>query len=416
MIRILKKISILIYSILIIFKNIFYLNLFLRDVLILKKNVFPVPSGAIGHFPLSIYIAKKLYGINTIFFYKKNAKISNKYLEKKLKKTVCFDQKYSQIYEIMTSLKKLTFGFYNYNELPEHMFMGKNLNFSKSFQDGEKLFEFNSDEDLKGNNFLKKNNINKENFVCFIVRTAEYNKIYGSSQQAKKEDDVRKFFNVDQESYILSLRYLVDSDCSVIRMGKGFSNPFPFKHKNFFDYAISEDRNDFLDVWLSANCKFFFGTTNGIISLPALFYKPILGTNQFPIGSIMSYLPNSVNLPRIAKKNGNLLNLQDHVNLGIIRTVNGVYYKQIEVDLLENDPEDILNGVKDIENKINNGFHLSNLNILFWKNLEKTWNKNSIQKKGIWEKRYFEDFHKINGISASIPDFYLKKYKKVFIE
>ncbi len=416
MTRVIKKILLLISSTLKIFKNIIFLHLFIKDILILKKNIFQISNGAIGHFPLSIFFAIKFYGKNSIFFYKKNVKNANEYLEKKINKNYCFDQKYSNVHEIMTSLKNLSFGCYNFSALPEHMHMGKKMNFSKAFQNDEKLFEFNLNENKEGNLFLEKNKIKKEKYICFLVRTEEYNKVFGNLQQAKSEDSKRKFLNVNSNSYILSLKYLVNSGYSVVRMGKGFSNKFPFEHENFFDYAVSEDRSDFLDIWLSANCKFFFGTTNGIITLASVFNKPFLGTNTFPVGTISSYLPNSVHLPRLVKKNNKFLKLKDQVKLDIIRQVNGIYFDEIGIDLIENDEKEILDAVKDIEIKINSGFYVNKLNMQFWKNLQNNWSEELIPANSAIGQGTFDDYHKISDIRTTIPDFYLKKYEEVFID
>ena len=97
------------------------------------------------------------------------------------------------------------------------MNMGKKNNFANAFDCKTKLFEFNDKENKKGELFLSKKNINKEKFICFIVRTSEYNKIFGTSSQSNREDGVRKFYNVNPKAYISSLKYLLDSGYSIIR-------------------------------------------------------------------------------------------------------------------------------------------------------------------------------------------------------
>ena len=77
-------------------KNIFSLKLFIQEVLINKKKVFEVGNVAIGHFPISIFFSKQIFGTNIVFFYKDflehnanlpdsndNIKHSNTYLKKK---------------------------------------------------------------------------------------------------------------------------------------------------------------------------------------------------------------------------------------------------------------------------------------------------------------------------------------------
>ena len=397
-----------------IFKNYKYLKLFISEILIKKKKVFSI-NGAIGHFPLTLYFCKQLYDKDQcIFFYPAKTKNHNDYLFQKTKEIFNFNQDYENVHEIMKAVKKIFFLKNNFNLTPEHMYMTKELNFGKIFDGKTKLFEFNDEENKKGKLFLKNNNINKK-FICFLVRTAEYNKVYGTPEQARREGTGRKYMNVNAKSFIPALEYLLNSGNTVIRMGKGFSDPFPYSHPNFFDYAISSERSDFLDVWLSANCYFFFGTNNGPITLPSVFNKPFLGTNAFPLGVMHSYIPKSIHLPRVAQRNGKLLNIKEQVELDVIKQVNGVYYEKEGIQVLENTSDEILNAVKDIENKIANGFFVNNLNMKFWSNMEKDW-KSKFSSQNIKRKKTsFQEFHKINGINTTIPDFYLNKYSDLFL-
>jgi len=418
--KIFNSLKKLFVNILIILKNYNYLKLFISEVIINKKKIFPI-NGAIGHFSLSLYFSKQLYNKDQcIFFYtsesydhKYSARNHNDYLFKKTKKIFNFNQDYKNVYEIVKAVNSLIPRKYNFDVTPEHMAMGE-FNFSKLYNEKSKLFEFTEEENLIGDSFLKQHNLTKNKFICFIVRTSEYN-INLSAGMGLREKKTREFYNVNPKNYIPALKYLTDLDYKIIRMGKGFSQPFPFLHENFIDYAISNDRNDFLDVWLSANCYFFFGTNNGPIALPSVFNKPFLGTNAFPLGVIHSYIPKSIHLPRIAQRNGKLLNIREQVELDVIKQVNGVYYEKEGIQVLENTSDEILNAVKDIENKIANGFFVNDLNMKFWNNMEKEWKPKFFSQNIKRIKTSFQEFHKINGINSTIPDFYLNKYSDLFL-
>lgn len=43
----------------------------------------------------------------------------------------------------------------------------------------------------------------------------------------------RKFLNVNPLSYVPSIQHLVDTGYHVIRLGKGFTEKFPFSHSRF---------------------------------------------------------------------------------------------------------------------------------------------------------------------------------------
>lgn len=66
----------------------------------------------------------------------------------------------------------------------------------------------------------------------------------------------------------------------VIRMG---DKNFPKLNPNFpaFDYAYSQIKSEFMDVWLWANCRLWIGTINGAAFPPITFSKPRLLTDQW---------------------------------------------------------------------------------------------------------------------------------------
>ena len=81
-------------------------------------------------------------------------------------------------------------------------------------------------------------------------------------------------------TYALLAKSISEAGGLVIRMG---DKRFPKLPKNFmgFDYAHSDFRSDFLDVWLWANCRFWVGNISGAAFPPICFGKPRLLTNQW---------------------------------------------------------------------------------------------------------------------------------------
>lgn len=81
-------------------------------------------------------------------------------------------------------------------------------------------------------------------------------------------------------TYALLAKSVTEAGGLVIRMG---DKRFPKLPKNFmgFDYAHSDFRSDFFDVWLWANCRFWVGNISGAAFPPICFGKPRLLTNQW---------------------------------------------------------------------------------------------------------------------------------------
>ena len=121
-------------------------------------------------------------------------------------------------------------------------------------------------------------------------------------------------------------------------------------------------------------------------------------------------------------------NLNDHLlpglsPLGVPKGLksSAVPFKYNDTDdferIIKNNPDDIVNSLIDFIEKMEKGFKLSKLSKIFWEkmsieNSKNPFNKDSQNK----DRRKFEYFHNKNFINANIPDFYLKKYKKLFIE
>ena len=402
-------------NLIIILSNIFYLKKLIISVLC-KTNIFLVGNGKIGHYPPNIFFAHQIYGSNTIFALKSGVNFDNQFLYKKCIENYNFDQSYEKIYHMNLALNFLAFNAYKINLFPEFLHMTKDINFAETFDGKSTLFDFNQEENNNGQKYFDKHEIQKDKYVCFLLRTNEYYNSVGLSHRNEKME----FRNVNPTNYLPTIDYLIEKGFKVIRMGKGFTDPFPYYDNNFIDYAISEFRSDFLDVWLSANCKFFLSCTTGIGSLPMVFNKPFFLSNWFPVGRMISYAPKSMHLPRIAVLNDKFLSLKEMIQTGAIYKIDFNLYSKLGVKILENTSEDILNSTKDMLKKIENGFNVTPLNKKFWNNLKNQWDRYTgeipASIKSSSSKAYFnfDHFHKIDGIKTTIPDSYLNKYSDVF--
>lgn len=412
----------------IIIKNIKYFHLYIFS-LIKGKKIVPVINPAIGHYLLNIYLWNKSFD-KCIFFFANDTEKTNEFLTQKLQRTLHFDTKYAKVFEIYKAINIFKIKFIKiYNIL---LFQNKTtlitnavlinrpevghdvckLDYSSIFNGKKKIFEFNNNENAIGNNYLIKNNIHNKKFICLSFRTQEY---YNET----KDDSVSKmsFRNVDPSNYVKSLEYLTGLGYYIIRMGKNIKKPFPFKNDKFIDYAVSDERNDFLDIWLTAKCFFIYGPGGGLLDMSTAFNKPHLATEEFPPGRLPSFQPKSSFLLNLSEKNEKPLSIKDLIKLDVIWRNDGTYFYNNSIKILNNNPDDILNSLIDFIEKMEKGFELSKLSKIFWEKMSIEISKNPFNKDNKnKDRRKFEYFHDKNCINANIPDFYLKKYKKLFIE
>ena len=397
--------------------NFFYIFKLIKYKLKSQK-IFLIANPAIGHYPIDLYLASKIYGEKSIFVFKSGLNFANKYLVKKIYENYNVKNNYEILTSLQESVERLTMSLVSFEKCPGILHPTEKHNYAKYLDGESKIFDFNESENNEGLTFLKKHNIEKEKFICFIIRTSEY---YDSMNKSSREENY-SYRNVNQENYVQVLKYLINKGYKIIRMGKGTKSKFPFEHKNFIDYSLSKDRSDFLDIWLSANCKFFLHSGTGIGVIPLLFNVPIVSTEQMTPLRTLSWLPKSIHLPRpIKNRNNKMLNVKEIIEYGLHWKVVQSEYDKLKIRPIENEPEEILNAVIEMENQIEKGFIISNMNMEFWHKTKKVWenytfkNKKNNKPYEYADRFTFAHWHKINGIKTIIPDFYLKKYADTYL-
>jgi len=113
-------------------------------------------------------------------------------------------------------------------------------------------------------------------FVCLHVRESGF---YGEVTRDEK------FRNADVENYLLAVKTVVKRGGWVIRMGDPTMKPLP-KIERVIDYAHSEVRSDWMDIFCCAQCRFFIGSNSGLHQVAFSFGVPRAQTNFLPLTSL----------------------------------------------------------------------------------------------------------------------------------
>ncbi len=205
---------------------------------------------------------------------------------------------------------------------------------------------FSEDEVSEGKKFLNKIGVNNKPYVCLIVRDNAY---FGFKPFSN-------YRNADIENFKKAINFLTSKGYYVIRMGAKVEKKLKLNNDKFFDYASSPLRNEFLDIFIGANCEFCLGTSTGFEGIPMCARKPTVTTNFVPIGYMPSWSKKSIVIFKHhhCKKTGKKLSLKDIINNGLCLTLDGKEYDHKGVDLIENTSEEILDATKEMYKKINN--------------------------------------------------------------
>lgn len=162
-----------------------------------------------------------------------------------------------------------------------------------------KQLNFTENEISIGKERLKVMGVDEKDwYVCIFSRDHAYYKAVSPETDISYSDHR----NANINTYELAIKHIVNLGGFVLRMGSHIENKLLFHHENVIEYA-SEYRDDFMDVYISAHCKFYIGNASGATDLAVIFDRPLVGVNWMPIG----YCPfgkNSVFIPKNIVKYG----------------------------------------------------------------------------------------------------------------
>lgn len=154
-------------------------------------------------------------------------------------------------------------------------------------------------------------------------------------------------------SYRAAASYLAERGIRVIRLGDRSMSPLP-AGMLALDYAHSELKSDWMDVYIAARCRFHIGTASGMSFVPILFGRPVLFTNYAPIGHFLD-ARQMVTIFKVARAlNGSIIPFEDLTRRHIHAASDN------DLDLLgawleDNAEEDILEAVRFVDRHIEDG-------------------------------------------------------------
>ena len=229
--------------------------------------------------------------------------------------------------------------------------------------------ELDSSQLARGEKFLQSIGIkNKDKIVCLIVRDSAYLK----NKFPKTNQGRHNYRDCNFENFIPAINKLTELGYYVFRMGEIVEKNYNLDNPRYINYTNSF-RTDFLDIYLAFRCSFVISTSTGWDNVPAfVFRKPMVCTNNIPIGFMLTYtdkLIYSIKIHR-EKKDNKLLSLNEINKLGLSHAYNTKEFENANIELIENSSNDILNMVKEmielIEDKENFKQKYSSEINLFW--------------------------------------------------
>lgn len=202
-----------------------------------------------------------------------------------------------------------------------------------------------------GDAYLEKMGMPKDAwFVTLHVR--EGGKISG-------EHGIESIRNADVHSYMEAIHHITSLGGWVVRIGGNHFSPLPATPQ-VIDYAVSSDKQDALDVFFLAKCRFALTTNSGPAWVAKTFGTPVLMTNWGPIGDL-THKCNTMTLPRLLTsiETGKVLPFKEQLSepLGFLESKSK--FAELGVYFQENTPQEIKIATQDMLAMCENNWTLS---------------------------------------------------------
>jgi len=163
-------------------------------------------------------------------------------------------------------LKKTRFGI-NYRRIRDA---------SDTLSAGKATLHFSDEEHVRGKKALLDMGIGPRDwFVCFHARSPQYLFDHSTSVQNTQGLSIR---DCSTENFIPAMKWIVEKGGFALRIGSHPDKPLPDLGPRVIDYATNY-RTDFMDVYLTGNCRFMVGSDTGISYLPIIFNVPTCAAN-----------------------------------------------------------------------------------------------------------------------------------------
>ena len=217
------------------------------------------------------------------------------------------------------------------------------------FQQIEPQLYFSKEETLNGQDFLEEIGFKYgDKFVCLIVRDSGYLNTILLDKETNWE--YHNFRDTDIDTYEKAALALAEKGYWVFRMGKVVREPFKADHPNILDYANSNYRSDFLDIWLMANCFFCITTGTGLDEISKIFRKPLVFVNYLPIETFMTPYCTITLLKHLVWQNTKKrLTLLEHLDNSYSRSED---YEKAEILIEDLNAEEIRHAVLELEARL----------------------------------------------------------------
>jgi len=176
-------------------------------------------------------------------------------------------------------------------------------------------------------------------FVCFHARDP----VYLREKYPQYDWSYHDYRNSAIDSFIPGVEELARRGYCAFRMGSVVGQQLMTENPSIIDYALNGSRSEFLDIFLSAHCRFFISTGTGLDAIPMVFRRPIVYVNFSPMEYVHSFVKNSLTIFKKywLLKEKRFMTFEEIIRSGAGRFMDSEEYLRYGIELKENTPDEI---------------------------------------------------------------------------
>ena len=196
------------------------------------------------------------------------------------------------------------------------------------------FFTLSQEDKEKGWNCLRSLGLSKDAwFVTLHVREP------GWRDDHSREENFR---NANIESYFPAIKTITDAGGWVVRIGDPGMSQLP-EMPNVIDYAHSQAKSDWMDIFLCAQCRFFIGTSSGMCVVASSFGVPLAMTNLLPGYGVYHFTSRDLFIPRLcfSEEKGRYLSFQELLSPPVSTATIQSHFDKAKVRIVANEAEEI---------------------------------------------------------------------------
>jgi len=164
------------------------------------------------------------------------------------------------------------------------------------------------------------------------------------------------YVNADIKKTLSAIEDFVENrELFAVRIGVHNDESIYTNSHKIIDFSTSDKRSDFLDIYLSANCRFLVCGANGVAATSEVFRRPICYVNWTTIKYSYYLLPNSLFIPKkmwlISEKR--YLTLPEFFEFNVDEFLDSKQFIEAGIEVIENTENEILDAINEMESRLN---------------------------------------------------------------